>query len=1600
MKDKRKRSLPRPSGLPNEEEGRLQSIFQHSAVSLWEEDISVLRAALDRLRISGVVDMPKYLDEHPEFLREAARMIIVRNVNEATLALYEVADRRQLLGPLDRTLDLNDPLTLESLRDDIQLIASGGTKLERESRATTPSGKKLDILISLSVPSPDDAYPHMLVNVLDITRRKQAEEELYKSRQLLQIVLDHVEQRVFWKDMGSRYLGCNRPFAEDAGLPDPASIVGKDDNELPWHTDAADYRANDALVLNSGVPKLDYERLQTRADGNIQRIRASKVPLRRQDGLVVGVLGTYDDITVERQAQEALRESEKHYYEMFLSAQRQARELELLNTVRTALMRELELPEVIRTVVEGIATAFGYTHVSAYLIRGDTLELQHQVGYKTTRDKIPISQGVSGRVVKTGLPVLVEDVRRDTDFIWAVKDVRSEVCIPLFDQKQVVGILNVESTKEMSLDEADLRLITALGEHVSIAISRARLYADLRQSEERYRTLVENLGEGIAIVDPTETFRFANTAAEKVFGVTPGSLIGKNLQNFLAAEEFQRAREETKKRRRGETSTFEQQLIRPDGSMCWIELTATPQFDQAGVFSHTLGIFRDITDSKNSERNLRESEERFRQLAEAALEGIAITEKGIVVDGNTRLTTMLGYELTEMIGRPVSDFIAPESRAMVAEHIVKNYTGLYEHSLRRKDGSALPVESHARMINWNGRPMRVTALHDVSERHHSQEQLQKLSLAVSQSPASIVITDVKGNIEYVNPKFTQVTGYSFEEALGQNPRILKTGVTSPEEYQRLWETITEGKEWRGEFRNRKKNGELFWEMSSISPVKNAANMITHFVAVKEDITERKLSEQQLEVSEERYRRLFEDSPIGIALLGSQREITLTNKRYRDFLGLSEEEIIKRGPVGILHPDDWAASMALSEKLRSGEAPVFRMEQRYIRGDGAVVWADTSIIALRDADGQIIHTIGWVQDITDRKLAQQALKESEERYRMLVELSPDAVVVHSAGRIAFVNSVAVRETGVAEAGDLVGKDIMSFVDPDFHDIVRDRTRRVQQDHSAAPLAVIRLLRVDGTSLEVESYSAPIPWGGAFSSLTILRDISERRKAEQALSQSELRYRRLFEEATEGIVLADEESGIIEDCNLAFQAISGYRREELIGRPQTVLHPPEPGAPLVTAGFADRRGLPDGAIVERVVVTRTGEARNVEIKASVMEIGGRKLVQGFFRDVTERKRLEADLLQAQKMESVGRLAGGVAHDFNNMLSVILGHAEMALELTDPKHPLHAELTEIREAAERSAGLTRQLLAFARKQTVAPKVLDLNQTVEGMLKMLGRLVGENVHLSWQPKVDLWSVRLDPFQVSQILTNLCANARDAITDIGKITIETGNSTFDETYCATHAGFLPGQYVLLAVSDDGRGMDKDTLSHLFEPFFTTKGIGKGTGLGLATTYGIVKQNNGFANVYSEPDHGTTIKLYLPRYVGKRQESTVGTAKPVVRGHGTILLVEDEPAILRVTARILEKHGYTVLAASTPGEAIRLAREHIGGIDLLMTDVVMPEMNGRDLAKNLLALYPNLKRLFTSGYTANVIAHHGVLDEGVHFVQKPFSAEQLVNAIQEVLNSE
>ncbi len=628
---------------------------------------------------------------------------------------------------------------------------------------------------------------------------------------------------------------------------------------------------------------------------------------------------------------------------------------------------------------------------------------------------------------------------------------------------------------------------------------------------------------------------------------------------------------------------------------------------------------------------------------------------------------------------------------------------------------------------------------------------------------------------------------------------------------------------------------------------------------------------------------------------------------------------------------------------------------------------------------------------------EELQKSEELQRAVIACSPVALYsIDPQGRTMTWNESAQRVFGWTEE-EVVGKPLP--IVPVERKEEFDRFRKcVMAGQSFVGKEVVRKKK-DGTLFDGSLSAAPIRdgSGGMTGIVGALEDITERKLAESALKESEERLQAILEANANPIVVYDAE-GFPQYLNPAFSKVFGWKLTELIGR--RIPFVPEDQKELTAAKIDEiySSGHPVKFVGKRL--TKQGNTLDVIVSAAIIrghDGQGTGMVVNL-TDITEQKQLEIQLRQAQKMESVGRLAGGVAHDYNNMLSVILGYTELALDRVDESDSLHEDLEEVLSAARRSADITRQLLAFARQQTISPKVMDINEAVESMLKMLRRLIGEDIDLLWKPAKSIWPVQIDPAQLDQLLANLGVNARDAIGGVGTVVIETGMVVLDKAYCANHAGCVPGEYTMLEVSDDGSGMDQETLAQLFEPFFTTKQKGEGTGLGLATVYGIVKQNQGFVDVDSEPGKGTTFRIYLPRHDAVIEEKSKKAALEGLAARGeTILVVEDETSILRISQKMLGTLGYGVLAAKSPTEALQLAEEYAGEIHLLLTDVVMPEMNGRELAERLEGFYRNLRVLFMSGYTANVIAHRGVLDDGVNFMQKPFSIQELAAKVREAL---
>ncbi|RJR44580.1 MAG: PAS domain S-box protein [Desulfobacteraceae bacterium] len=775
----------------------------------------------------------------------------------------------------------------------------------------------------------------------------------------------------------------------------------------------------------------------------------------------------------------------------------------------------------------------------------------------------------------------------------------------------------------------------------------------------------------------------------------------------------------------------------------------------------------------------------------------------------------------------------------------------------------------------------------------------------------------------------------------------------------------------------------------------------------------------LRKSEARYRRLYETMMDGFAGVHMDGRLQEWNHAFRTILGYTDEELSLLTYLDLTPPKwhDFEAKILEEQVLRRGYSDVY--EKEYRRKDGTTIPVELRTFLIRDETGEPSAMWAIVRDISERKRAEEELQRSEALLRSIIDQSPHALwVSDDRGTLIRMNQ-ACRDLLHITDEEVVGKynvlkdDIVEkqghipLVQRVFE---RGETARFILEYDTSRL---RQLHLDGRAsvvLDVTISAVRDPDGRVTNAVIQHIDITERRRVEEALRHAEQRYRNLFDEAPMMYVTTWDRGGvpIIADCNELFLSTIGFTRAEVVGKPLAEFYTPASRTRLEEGGY--RRTL-EGSFgtEERELMARDGRVVHALLRAlPEKDPQGRALgTRAMFVDITEqrhaedeREKLQAQLLQAQKMESVGRLAGGVAHDFNNMLGVVIGNAEMAALKINKDEPLYQNLQEIIKASHRSAEIVRQLLAFARKQAAIPRILDLNETVSGMLQMLKRLIGEDIDFTWMPGRDLGKIRVDPSQVNQILANLVVNSRDALPNGGKITIGTANRELDKAYCQDHPGFIPGDYVLLSVSDTGMGMSKETMRHIFDPFFTTKELGRGTGLGLATVYGVVKQNNGFINVYSEQGKGTTFRIYFPRCEGEAPAAGEKGEGRIPGGNETILIAEDEPSLLDIVRDILTKQGYTVLAAGTPAEALALSRKHPGEIHLLITDLVMPEMNGRRLADRLMLNRPGLKCLFMSGYTADVAAYHEVLNEGAHFIEKPFSPWAMAEKVRRILDGD
>ncbi len=937
---------------------------------------------------------------------------------------------------------------------------------------------------------------------------------------------------------------------------------------------------------------------------------------------------------------------------------------------------------------------------------------------------------------------------------------------------------------------------------------------------------------------------------------------------------------------------------------------------------------------------------------------------------------------------------------------------LFSHSHRKTDADLLQVLEgiSGPLGQFMERKQAEQALRERDEElrllHESTERgLARLRGVVASMSDGLVVADPKGQILDYNPAALHLHGF---DKPGDDGALIQN-FASTFEFSVPGGPPLAYSEWplvrvlRGEsikdreLRVRRLDIGAEWIISySGVPVFAPDGSIELGVLTLHDVTERRRAEGEARKNADLLRAVADVTPDAIFIKDRAGRYLLFNPAAAKFVGKPAADVVGGDDTDLF--DSAGARLVKERDIRVMESGQGETEEEVLTAAGVTRTYLATKAPFRDDRGEIIGVIGISRDISDRKRAEESLIASEERFRTFMDHSPaSAWITDAEGKITYL-SATYRKMFHLPPGDWNGQTAFDLFPREMAQVYIDHDRTVTL--SGKVLEIIEPgLRPDGTHGEFLVYKFPFPMAdGAIGIGGVALDITDRKRAEEAL----LLRDRAIQAVTQGILITDpsQTDNPIIYASPGFERLTGYSQAEVLGKNCRFLQGPETDQVTIAqmrAVIQEGRGCS----VEILNYRKDGSTFWNLLHISPVQTDTKVThFVGVQTEVTQRRMLEEQFRQAQKMEAVGQLAGGIAHDFNNLLTVINGYSEVVLDMLPKDHPTYKLVAEIPKAGERAAGLTRQLLAFSRKQVLSPVILDLNAIVANLEKILRRVIGEDVELHAVRQLKLGHVNADAGQVEQVLMNLAVNARDAMPTGGKVTIETKNVILDEEYCRTHTHVSPGYYVLLAVSDTGHGMTEEIRRHIFEPFFTTKEKGKGTGLGLAMVHGFVKQSGGHIEVYSEPEVGASFKIYLPCVDAPSQTTEPHhESSRVTRGSETILVAEDEEAVRSLSCVILQTYGYTVLEAANGSEALRVAEAHKGIIHLLVTDVVMPRLGGRQLSEQLLALRPTMKALFLSGYTDDAVVRNGILHENVNFLQKPFSSLSFVRKVREVLDS-
>ncbi len=1011
------------------------------------------------------------------------------------------------------------------------------------------------------------------------------------------------------------------------------------------------------------------------------------------------------------------------------------------------------------------------------------------------------------------------------------------------------------------------------------------------------------------------------------------------------------------------------------------------------------------------------------------------------LDVNEAALAQYGYAREELLRMCITDIRPVEDIPRVLEAIRNNpsalaFRGYWRH--RRKNGEIFEVEVTTQGILFGGRKATLASVQDISARRAAEEKVAEhnayLRALTENNPLAIVVMDANGRVQMCNPAFETLFGYRQSDILGAELDLLVVPARDASEALELSRRATSGEVVRAEGKRRRSDGSLV-DVQIVGVPLTANGKSTGSFGMYEDITERCRAEEAQQRAEERLRLLFENAVEGIFQTTPQGRILSMNPALARMCGYSScGEMLEC--ITDVAQDAYADPEFREEFKRRIEkrGVVEQFEYQLRRKDGAKIWVSENARAVRDAHGKIVCYEGTVEDITDYKRAELERQVNFEIIRgvnvtdnlddllRLIHLALKKVLYAENCFVALYEPATemfhfpffVDQFDVAPPPQQVGRSCTAYVyrtgramlipQKAFDKLAEQGEVELVGTPSPSwlgvplqtPAATIGVLVVQHYENENAYTERDLEFLGSVGGQIALA--IERKRAEEKVRESEARLRVLVEQLPAVLWTVGKDLRFTSAMGAGLTRL-GLKQNQVVGMslPEYFETSDQSFKPIA----AHRRAMAGEPTTFHVEWKGGSYACHVE---PLRDASGQ--LQGAIcmaLDITDRRQLEEQLRQSQKMEAVGRLAGGIAHDFNNLLMVIQGYADLLADRLAAGDPLRRNAEQIQTASQRATSLTRQLLAFSRKQMLAPKIISIQSIFVDMERILRRLIGEDIQLETSSTADVGLIKADRSQIEQVILNLAVNARDAMPQGGRLTIETANVDLDASYSGSPAVLAPGKYVMLSVTDNGCGMDAETQTHIFEPFFTTKEKGKGTGLGLATVYGIVKQSGGYVWVYSEPDRGTSFKIYLPRIEdeeGERGRDRRTDVQSIERGSETILLVEDEKGVRELAREYLEMSGYTVIEAEDGHTALELAAMHAGTIHLLMTDVVMPGISGRELAERVKLIRPKINVLYMSGYTDQAVVHHGILDMDAVLLQKPFTMATLSTKLREILAAE